>query len=109
VAPFLILVSCWLSFGVAGRLGVPWFDSPAKAGRAALAVMFVFTGLTHFTPMKHDYLAMLPAALPSHLGLIRERRPWRNPVSWCTRHVVVAACPDSTGVYRQCVVVRGAL
>ena len=70
MTPLIVLSVCWLVFGVAGRLGVRGLDSSAKAGRAALAVMFVFTGSTHFTEMKHDYLAMMPAALPRHLGFI---------------------------------------
>ena len=32
--------------------------------------MFVFTGVTHFSPMREDYLAMIPAALPRSVGLI---------------------------------------
>ena len=70
MAPLIVLSVCWLAFGVAGRMGVTGLDSVAKAGRAALAVMFVFTGSTHFTPMKHDYLAMLPPSLPQSLGFI---------------------------------------
>ena len=57
-------------FGLIGRLGVQWLDSTPKAGRAAFAVMFMFTGATHFTSMRHDYLAMIPAGLPRSLGLI---------------------------------------
>jgi uncharacterized membrane protein len=32
--------------------------------------MFLFTGATHFTPMKHDYAAMIPEPLPRGLRLI---------------------------------------
>jgi uncharacterized membrane protein len=32
--------------------------------------MFMFTGATHFSPMKHDYAAMIPEPLPKSLRLI---------------------------------------
>jgi uncharacterized membrane protein len=32
--------------------------------------MFLFTGVTHFTGMKHDYLAMMPSGLPAGLWII---------------------------------------
>ena len=32
--------------------------------------VFVFTGTTHFTGMRHDYAAMLPDAVPLRLQLI---------------------------------------
>ena len=70
MAPLIVLLGCWLIFALAGRLGIRWLDSGAKAGRAAFAVMFVFTGVTHFSPMKHDYLAMMPSPLPRNLGFI---------------------------------------
>jgi uncharacterized membrane protein len=70
MAPFIVLLSSWLTLGLLGRLGVSGLDSSARAGRAALAVMFVFTGSTHFSSMRHDYLAMLPAMLPRHMALI---------------------------------------
>ena len=70
MTPLLVLLACWLIFGLVGRLGVSGLDSGEKAGRAALAVMFVFTGATHFSTMKHEYLAMIPAPLPRTPHLI---------------------------------------
>ena len=32
--------------------------------------MFLFTGGTHFSAMKHDYAAMIPSPLPQSVGLI---------------------------------------
>jgi uncharacterized membrane protein len=32
--------------------------------------MFLFTGGTHFSAMKHDYAAMIPDPLPKSVGLI---------------------------------------
>lgn len=70
MAPFVVLVSSWLTLGFLGRLGVRGLDSAAKAGRAAVAIMFVFTGSTHFSSMRHDYLAMMPTMLPRHMAFI---------------------------------------
>ena len=70
MAPLIVLLCCWLIFRLAGRLGARWLDSGAKAGRAALTVMFLFTGVSHFSSMKHEYVAMIPATLPRGLGVI---------------------------------------
>ena len=70
MTPLIVLVACWLIFGLVGRLGASGLDSGQKAGRAALAAMFVFTGVTHFSPMKYDYLAMIPAPFPRTLHLV---------------------------------------
>ena len=47
-------------------MAASWRD----AVRVALAIMFLFTGATHFSGMQHDYLAMLPDPLPDGLWLI---------------------------------------
>ena len=70
MAPLIVLVICWAIFRGLGRVAVPALDSMPKSGRAALAVMFLFTGTTHFTGLKHEYLAMLPAGVPGGLHLI---------------------------------------
>ena len=51
-------------------LGVERLSSWRAAGRGALVVMFVFTGASHFTGMKHDFAAMIPAPLPNGLWVI---------------------------------------
>ena len=66
---FVLLISFVLLFGV-GVMGVRKLSSPKEAARIALAVMFLFTAATHFTGMKHDYLAMIPDLLPKNLWLI---------------------------------------
>ena len=53
-----------------GRLGVKSLSTWRGAGRAALAAMFVFTGVSHFTPIKHDMAAMIPEPLPRGLWVI---------------------------------------
>jgi uncharacterized membrane protein len=51
-------------------LGVERLSSWRAAGRGALAIMFVFTGASHFTGMKHDFAAMIPPPLPNGLWVI---------------------------------------
>ena len=63
------MISFILLRGV-GALGVRRLSSWREAGLFAVAIMFVFTGATHFTAMKHDYAAMLPDPLSGNLGLI---------------------------------------
>jgi uncharacterized membrane protein len=70
MAPLLVLLGGWLLLRTAGRVGVELLSSWRSAGRGATAGMFMFTGATHFSPMKHDYAAMIPEPLPRDLRLI---------------------------------------
>jgi uncharacterized membrane protein len=70
MAPLFVLVAEWLLLRAAGRLGVEQLSSWRSAGQGASAGMFLFTGATHFSPMKHDYVAMIPEPLPKSLRLI---------------------------------------
>ena len=54
----------------AGWLGVPGLASWRAAARGALAAMFLFTGGSHFTDMRHDFAAMIPAPLPRELWVV---------------------------------------
>ena len=65
-----VLFASWGLLRAAGRLGVRGLASWKEAGRGALAVMFVFTGASHFSAMKHDFVAMIPAPLPNDLWVI---------------------------------------
>ena len=69
VSLFVLVISFILLRG-AGLLGVERLSSWRAAGRGALVVMFVFTGASHFTGMKHDFAAMIPAPLPNGLWVI---------------------------------------
>ena len=53
-----------------GALGVRRLSSWRDAARLALAIMFLFTGLSHFSALKHDFAAMIPAPLPNGLWVI---------------------------------------
>ena len=66
---FVLVVSFLLLRGF-GWLGVNQLSSWRDAGRGALVIMFLFTGISHFTSMKYDFAAMIPAPLPNDLWLI---------------------------------------
>ena len=66
---FVLVVSFLLLRGV-GWFGVKQLSSWRDAGRGALVIMFLFTGASHFTSMKYDFAAMIPAPLPNDLWVI---------------------------------------
>jgi uncharacterized membrane protein len=59
-----VLLGAVLLFRALGLGGVELFASWLTSARAALALMFVFTAVSHFTPMRNDLIAMVPPALP---------------------------------------------
>ena len=66
---FVLVISFLLLRGV-GLIGVKQLSSWRDAGRGALVIMFLFTGVSHFTSMKYDFAAMIPAPLPNELWVI---------------------------------------
>jgi uncharacterized membrane protein len=66
----LVLVTSFVVLRGVGWLGVERLSTWRAAGRGALVVMFVFTGASHFTGMKHDFAAMIPPPLPNGLWVI---------------------------------------
>ena len=66
---FVLAISFLVLRGV-GWLGVKRLSSWREAGRGALVIMFVFTGVSHFTTMKYDFAAMIPPPLPNDLWVI---------------------------------------
>ena len=69
VSLFVLLVSFIVLRG-AGWLGVERLATWRAAGRGALAIMFVFTGVSHFSSLKYDFAAMIPEPLPDGLWVI---------------------------------------
>ena len=69
VSLFVLVVSFIVLRGL-GALGVKRLSSWRDAGRGALVIMFLFTGFSHFSNLKHDFAAMIPAPLPSDLWVI---------------------------------------
>ena len=70
MAPLFVLIVAAVLFRLIGLLGVKALSSWRDATRFGLAVMFLFTGSTHFTGMKHDYAAMVPPPLTGQLWVI---------------------------------------
>ena len=62
MAPLFILAISFLVLRGIGLLGVSRLSSWREVGLLAVAIMFLFTGFTHFTGMKYDYAAMLPGS-----------------------------------------------
>ena len=69
VSLFVLAGSLILLRGL-GALGVRRLSSWREAGRLALAIMFLFTGFSHFPVLKHDLAAMIPAPLPNDLWVV---------------------------------------
>jgi uncharacterized membrane protein len=70
MAPVFVLVVSFLLLRGLGFLGVRRLSSWREAGLIAVVILFLFTGSTLFTAMKHDYAAMLPGPLSGNVGLI---------------------------------------
>ncbi len=69
ISLFVLVVSLIVLRGLGG-LGIKRLSSWRETGRIALAIMFLFTGFSHFTSMKYDFAAMIPPPLPNDLWVI---------------------------------------
>ena len=69
ISLFVLVVSFIVLRGL-GALGVKQLSSWRGSGRIALVIMFLFTGFSHFSSLKHDFAAMIPAPLPNDLWVI---------------------------------------
>ncbi len=69
ISLFVLAISFALLRGL-GALGVKRLSSWREAGCTALVVMFLFTGFSHFSSLKHDFAAMIPDPLPNGLWVI---------------------------------------
>ena len=70
MAPLIALVVATLIFRGIGAIRVRRFGTWRDATRFGLGVMFIFTALSHFGPMKHELAAMIPPPLPAGLWVI---------------------------------------
>ena len=66
----LILVLSCLIFQGLGFAGIPAFANWQASARDALSLMLVFTGISHFTFMKEDFVRMMPPSIPWPGGLV---------------------------------------
>jgi uncharacterized membrane protein len=57
-----VLFGSWLVLRGVGALGIEGLAGWHASARYALAVMFVFTGIAHFTKVKHEMVRMVPRA-----------------------------------------------
>jgi uncharacterized membrane protein len=70
MAVLIVLFTSWLLLRAIGALGVPAFATWRASAPYALAVMFVFTALAHFSKMKYDMEQMIPAIFPKRMLLV---------------------------------------
>ena len=69
ISLFVLAISFILLRGL-GALGVKRLSTWREAGRVSLVIMFLFTGFSHFSNLKHDFAAMIPDPLPNGLWVI---------------------------------------
>jgi uncharacterized membrane protein len=70
VAVLLILVLSCLIFRGLGFAGIAAFASWQASARDALSLMLVFTGVSHFTFMKEDFVRMMPPSIPRPRAMV---------------------------------------
>jgi len=63
--PFYVMTGAIAMARIAGWFGWPALDDWHAATRTGMAVMFVFTGVAHFTATRRDLVRMVPPALPN--------------------------------------------
>ncbi|MCZ7439806.1 DoxX family protein [Micromonospora sp. WMMC241] len=64
MAPLIALLTGTAVARIAGLLGVDALDGWHPALRVGLALMFLLTGIAHFTSRRTDLVAMVPPTLP---------------------------------------------
>ena len=70
VVVLLILVLSCLIFRALGFAGIPVFAAWQASARDALSLMLVFTGVSHFTSLKEDFVRMMPPSIPWPRGMV---------------------------------------
>jgi uncharacterized membrane protein len=70
VVALLILVLSCLIFRGLGFAGIAAFAGWQASARDALSLMLVFTGISHFTFMKEDFVRMMPPSIPWPRALV---------------------------------------
>jgi uncharacterized membrane protein len=94
MAPLIALVGGWLVLWLAGLLGIDALDGWQPALRGGLAVMFVLTGVAHFSAKRRDSLiAMVPRRLPHAPLLVTITGVLELNVSAARRKLTIADRP----------------
>jgi uncharacterized membrane protein len=65
-----VLFGAWIAFRAAGAFGVAALASWRDSCRFALAAMFVFTSLAHFTRTRYDLARMVPGIFPRPMLMV---------------------------------------
>jgi uncharacterized membrane protein len=63
VVLLILVLSCFIFRGL-GSAGILAFANWQASARDALSLMLVFTGISHFTFMKEDFVRMMPPSIP---------------------------------------------
>lgn len=66
----IVLLATWLILRAVGAVRILDLGAWSSPACYALAVMFVFTSLSHFTKMKHEFARMVPSVFPRPLLMI---------------------------------------
>ena len=69
VVLLILVVSCLILRGL-GFEGIAAFATWQASARDALSLMLIFTGASHFTFMKEDFVRMMPPSIPWPRGLV---------------------------------------
>jgi hypothetical protein len=70
VIVIVVLVGGLLIFRAAGALGVAAFATWVASARWALAAMFLFTGVAHFTKAKYSMARMVPRTFGNAMAMV---------------------------------------
>lgn len=66
----VVLVASLLLFRAAGALGVAALASRVASTRWAVAAMFLFTGMAHFTRARHGMARMVPRGFGNSMAMV---------------------------------------
>jgi uncharacterized membrane protein len=66
----VVLFGSWMILRGIGWLGVAALATWQDTARYALAAMFVFTGISHFTQIRHDMARMIPSVFPQKMFIV---------------------------------------
>jgi uncharacterized membrane protein len=120
VVVLLILVLSSIVFRGLGWAGVDAFATWHASARVGLMVMLLFTGLSHFTFMKEDFVRMMPPSIPwpramvyftgvceiaGAIGLLLPR--FRQAAAYALIAFFVAVLPANIHAARAGVTLRG--
>jgi uncharacterized membrane protein len=118
VVPLILLVVALLVLRTAGAFGVTPLEQWPTAARLALALMFAFTAIAHFTRQKESLIRMVPAWMPAPrqvvaatgvmevLGAFGLLLPLTaTPAGVCLAVLLVAMFPANVNAARQQVMI----